>query len=145
VDLYIRQANESDLPKIRDLLVIHGLPVEGVEQHINNFFAAVTYDVIVGTIGLEVYGIFGLLRSACVHPDYQNKGNGSKLYDKLIQHAKSLNMKEIYLLTTTAEKYFLRKGFTKIGRDAVAPEVKLSDEFTGACPASAVCMMLKLN
>ena len=144
MDVYIRHASKSDLPKIRDLLVIHGLPFEGVEQHINNFFAAVTDDVIVGTIGLEVYGIFGLLRSAAIHPDYQNKGNGSKLYDKLIQHAKSLNMKEIYLLTTTAEKYFLRKGFTKIDRDNVAHEVKLSDEFTGACPASAVCMMLKL-
>jgi N-acetylglutamate synthase-like GNAT family acetyltransferase len=51
-------------------------------------------DTIIGAIGLEVYGISGLLRSAAIHPGYQNKGIGSKLYDKLIQHVKSLGIKE---------------------------------------------------
>ncbi len=51
-------------------------------------------------------------------------------------------LREFYLLTTTAEEYFRKRGFKTIDRDEVHPQLLSSREFQGACPASAVCMRL---
>jgi amino-acid N-acetyltransferase len=49
-------------------------------------------------------------------------------------------VREVYLLTTTAHAYFPRFGFTRVARDEVAPAVRESEEFRGACPDTAVAM-----
>jgi amino-acid N-acetyltransferase len=49
-------------------------------------------------------------------------------------------VREIYLLTTTAEHFFPRFGFARIPRADVAPTVRASEEFRGACPDSAIAM-----
>ncbi len=46
----------------------------------------------------------------------------------------------VYLLTTTAEFYFHRFGFTRISRADVALPVRDSIEFRESCPDSAVVM-----
>ena len=47
----------------------------------------------------------------------------------------------VYLLTTTAARYFPRFGFVETGRDAVPADVAATDEFRSACPASALAMV----
>ena len=54
--------------------------------------------------------------------------------------AKPLGMSAIYLLTTTAERFFPRFGFEVVTREDVPDSVKASVEFQGACPATAVIM-----
>jgi amino-acid N-acetyltransferase len=51
----------------------------------------------------------------------------------------------LYLLTTTAEHYFPRFGFTEVGRDAVPQEIRDTLEFRSACPESAVAMARPLH
>src|SRR5437899_324070 len=51
-------------------------------------------------------------------------------------------IRESYLLTTTAQEYFRKRGFKVIDRDEVHPQLLGSAEFQGACPDSAVCMRL---
>ena len=46
----------------------------------------------------------------------------------------------VYLLTTTAERYFPSFGFERIARDGRTRRVTGSVEFREACPASAVVM-----
>ena len=46
----------------------------------------------------------------------------------------------LYLLTTTAEDFFPRFGFSRITRQEVPESVRASVEFRSACPASAVVM-----
>ena len=46
----------------------------------------------------------------------------------------------VFLLTTTAERYFPKLGFKTIARDDVPASVQSSIEFQGACPASAIVM-----
>ena len=62
----------------------------------------------------------------------------------ILERAKIGGVREVYLLTTTAEKYFPRYGFEVIERAAVPAEVHESSEFASVCPASAVAMRLKL-
>ena len=48
------------------------------------------------------------------------------------------------LLTTTAEDFFVRRGYGVVGRDAAPAVVQKTTEFRSLCPDSAVCMMKHL-
>jgi amino-acid N-acetyltransferase len=50
----------------------------------------------------------------------------------------------VFLLTTTAERFFPRFGFEEIARDEVPASVQASVEFQSACPASAIVMRKRL-
>jgi len=83
-----------------------------------------------------------LLRSIAVHPDYRSLGIGRQLVRQLVDRLASRGIREFYLLTTTAQEYFRKRGFKVIDRDEVHPQLLGSEEFRGACPDSAVCMRL---
>ena len=51
----------------------------------------------------------------------------------------------VFLLTTTAERFFPKFGFEQIARDDVPPSVQASVEFRSACPASAIVMRKRLT
>ena len=51
----------------------------------------------------------------------------------------------LYLLTTTAERYFPKFRFEPIGRTDVATTVQTSLEFSSACPSSATVMRKSLR
>ena len=63
----------------------------------------------------------------------------------MIAEAESRGIKALYLLTTTAERYFPSFGFVTPSRERVPDEVKQSVEFREACPASATVMALELT
>jgi amino-acid N-acetyltransferase len=54
-------------------------------------------------------------------------------------------IEDVFLLTSTAEHYFPRFGFSCVGREVVTEGVQGSVEFQGACPASAVVMRKSLS
>jgi amino-acid N-acetyltransferase len=58
--------------------------------------------------------------------------------------ARDLQVPAIYLLTTTAERYFPKFGFERIQRADIPPAVQTSIEFTSACPSSATVMRKSL-
>src|SRR5438874_1090569 len=63
----------------------------------------------------------------------------------LLGRAEEAGIDELYLLTTTAENYFPRFGFTPTTRAAVPDVVKASAEFRGACPDTAVVMTRRVG
>ncbi|HLX13561.1 MAG TPA: arsenic resistance N-acetyltransferase ArsN2 [Bacteroidota bacterium] len=138
--LKIRTASPADLPAITNLLAANKLPFAGVAEHVASFLVADVDGDLVGTAGLEIYGEGGLLRSVAVDPRFRNKGIGDKLSSLILQLADERAVREVYLLTTTAEGYFAKKGFIKTTRDNVAVGVLASEEFRGACPETAVIM-----
>jgi amino-acid N-acetyltransferase len=143
-EIVIRQAAPPDITAVKSLLESASLPTLGVSEHFQYFLVAEASEVIVGAIGLEVYDDTGLLRSAVVAPASQNSGIGSLLFQKNVDQARNLGVKRLLLLTNTAEKYFERKGFVRIDQKSVTGAVTTSVEFSGACPAHAACMELKL-
>jgi amino-acid N-acetyltransferase len=137
----IRNANASDFPEVERLLTEGKLPVEGVRENFSSFLVAEEEEgTIAGAVGLERYGSAALLRSAVVAPANRGTGIGRQLIESLLQRASGDGIEELYLLTTTAEKYFPRFGFTPTIRAAVPESVKASAEFRGACPDTAVVM-----
>jgi amino-acid N-acetyltransferase len=111
-----------------------------VPPALTDFFVADDRGRIVGAIGLEAYGAEGLLRSAAVDPAARGAGLGAALVERVLVHARERGVRSVYLLTTTAERYFPRFGFERITRETVTGAVKDSVEFREACPASAVVM-----
>lgn len=139
-DVRIRPATAADRAAVVGLLQAAGLPAAGVSPRLEGFLIAEREGRPVGAVGLEAYGPDALLRSAVVDPGARGTGVGAALVDCLLQQADERKVRAVYLLTTTAERWFPRFGFQPIERDAVASGVRDSVEFREACPASATVM-----
>jgi N-acetylglutamate synthase-like GNAT family acetyltransferase len=59
---------------------------------------------------------------------------------RTIAEAEARGINALYLLTTSAERYFPTFGFRAVPRDAVPDDIRATAEFLGACPASATVM-----
>lgn len=141
----IRVALPDDLQDIKSLLESVSLPSEDIDDHQPDFLVLEYNETLIGTIGLEVYGPIALLRSLAVKKEYQFDGFGRMLYQKLILNAEGKGVKDIYLLTTTAEKYFSKKGFKRISRENVPEKIKNTVEFSTLCPKNSICMIKRLS
>lgn len=141
----LRPATTRDVPTIEQLLRLRELPTEGVRKHQGGFLVAEEAPLLVGCIGLERYGRIGLLRSLAVEERTAGRGVGTSLVRELLARASRIGIHEVYLLTTTAEDYFPRLGFSVVPRSELPAALDASAELRGACPASAVAMRLRLD
>jgi amino-acid N-acetyltransferase len=136
----IERARTEDRGAIATLLERCGLPTAGLVDCGPELFVARDRDAIVGSAGLEVRGRDALLRSVAVDAANRGRRLGEQLTETALNRAQALGLDGVYLLTTTAERYFPRFGFEPVARDAVPPAVRESVEFRSACPASAIAM-----
>lgn len=140
----VRPATGEDFDALVGLLEASALPTAGLPPALDDFYVAEHRGRVVGAIGLEVYREAALLRSAVVDPGHRGWGIGEALVRRVLDHARERGITEVVLLTTTAERYFPRFGFTRIAREDVPDAVQASVEFREACPASAVVMRMEL-
>lgn len=115
------------------------------EKHCQHFFFSGPASAPTGIAGVELYGEFALLRSLVVMPQSRSSGLGTALVRAAEDHARSQGVHTVYLLTTTAEGFFVRHGYAKSDRDAAPPAIKATREFAGICPASATFMSKQLE
>ena len=141
-EITISPASAADLEEIKALLVANDLPTAGVDDHWKTFLVARDGDSIVACGGAEAYQFAALIRSIAVKPEHRKNGLGRRIVRQLLDRLASRGLREFYLLTTTAEGYFKKRGFKTIDRDEVHPQLLSSREFQDACPDSAVCMRL---
>lgn len=140
----IEKITKSALEKAKNLLVENDLPIEDIEASPITFFIATMNNNTVGTIGLEHYHEIGLLRSLAVKNNYKDLKIGSDLIEHLVKYCKKNSIKELYLLTTTAEKYFEKFNFQRIPRVDTPTVIKETKEFAMICPTTAVIMKKSL-
>ena len=100
---------------------------------------------MVGVVGLERYAATGLLRSLAVLPEHRGRGLGATLVRHLERQAGGLEVTDLVLLTETAERFFLQRGYRVIDRQAVPTGIQASAEFRTLCPAAALCMIKSLR
>ena len=141
----IRAARTDDLDRIERLLVANSLPLAGVADALEGFSLAEENGTLIGVVAVEPCGDYGLLRSAAVDSSARNRGIGRQLVESAIESAKANHLRSLYLLTTTAEKYFPAFGFETTPREEVPESVRGTIEFREACPASATVMKLDLD
>lgn len=136
----LRRAGPGDSEAVAALLREMDLPLDGVAEWLEQFSVAEHQGRVIGVAGMERYGDSGLLRSVAVVPEWRGSGIGRTLVDRVLEEGRAAGIREVYLLTTTAEHYFPRLGFACVDRSTVPAALQVSAEFTGACPASAVIM-----
>lgn len=141
----IRPAGVNDLSGIEQLLTTSNLPTDGVADALDGFIVAEHDGKLVGVVGVEACCEYGLLRSTAVDPSWRSRGLGRQLVERAIAEAEARGLDALYLLTTTAERYFPSFGFSRTTRDAVPEPVRQTSEFQVACPASATVMTLDLT
>lgn len=141
-EITITPATADDVDDIKALLVASDLPTAGVDEHWKTFIVAREGDRLVGCGGAEAYQFAALIRSIAVIPDQRSHGLGRRIVRQLLDRLASRGLREFYLLTTTAEAYFRKRGFRTIDRDEVHPQLLASREFQDACPSTAVAMRL---
>ena len=136
----LRAAQPTDLAAVEGLLTASGLPLDGVAEALPTFVVAESGNALVGVAGLEACCENALLRSVAVRPEWRSHGVGRARVNRVSADAEARGIHALYLLTTSAERYFPSFGFRTISRDAVPADVRATAEFREACPASATVM-----
>ena len=139
------QATPAVWPQIVALLNSVELPLDGLLEHLETTLVVRIDNVIVGCAALELYGDFALLRSVAVDRSHQGQGLGHDLTMAILDLARRLGIRSVFLLTETAGEFFPRFGFKPASRLDVPEVVQQSVEFTSACPVNALVMALSLE
>lgn len=117
--MQIRIAGEAELHQIQGLLRANDLPVADVSKALVTGFlvaeSATGSDIGIG--GLEQLGSSVLLRSLAVAPEARGTGVARALIARLEDKARSCGQQDVWLLTTTAERFFERVGYVRVNRE----------------------------
>ena len=134
-------SSRPDFAAAMALLANARLPTEDLtESHCAHFFHIGAGTSPQGLVGLELFGDVALLRSLVVAESRRGLGDGSRLLARAESHAREQGVRELFLLTTTAEKFFASRGYQRAARESAPAAIRQTREFTGICPASAAFM-----
>ncbi len=139
-----RTATVEDLPAIIQLLDECKLPYSDVMPGKQHFVVAEIDQQIIGCAGYEAYNQNGLFRSLAVKPLYRNMMIAHTMIDNIFALAQEQGIKEFFLLTTTADKFFGKLGWEMINRNDVPENIGSTTEFSSICPSAAICMKYQL-
>ncbi len=130
---------------VMDLIREGGLHTDDLTVgSLRHFIAARKGDAVVGVVGLEMGGETALLRSLSVKSPHRKQGMAARLVEAIERYARIMEVKALYLLTTTAHAFFEKQGYRVIDRTQAPEGMQSTAEFVSLCPKSAVCMLKKL-
>jgi amino-acid N-acetyltransferase len=128
------------------LLAAAGLPTADLEaEHFSHFIGGGPVHAPKALIGLQPYGEAALLRSLVVSPAARSRGYGSALVTEIEAYAQQIGVRELYLLTNSAEAFFSNRGYRILDRADVPEAIRQTAEFSSLCPASAICMHKRIE
>ena len=100
---------------------------------------------IAAMAGLERFGDVALMRSVATQEPFRGQGAATTLCRAVLDQARAEGVRQVYLLTETAEGFFRRLGFEVVGRDSMDPRLSASAELRGNVCASATPMVRALS
>lgn len=136
----IRKARSSELEEVLAILVASELTPDGLKDEASLILVAEGGDGIVACAALEIDGADALLRSVAVTAELRGAGLGRQIVDRAEAEARDLGVRTLYLLTTTAERFFDKLGYHTMDRAKVPEVVRGSAEFSACSSAGAIAM-----
>lgn len=131
---------------VKALLAAADLPTEDLRaEHFEHFIACGPEDSPSAVVGLELYGEVALLRSLVVAATARGQGYGTRLVAQAEAYASEQGVKDIYLLTTTAEAFFHRLGYAHCARAEAPAAIRQTAEFSSLCPAHSAFMRKRIE
>jgi N-acetylglutamate synthase-like GNAT family acetyltransferase len=126
----IRRANQSDLSILKGFLTEASLGTSGLSEEMVEYFLLLENEdgKLVGTLGIETFGVKGLLRSLVVTPGQAEKDIWL-LIGQALQLAKDRGIKELFLATNKMGvlPLFELLGFKKIEEQDLPQELYQSE------------------
>jgi amino-acid N-acetyltransferase len=127
------------------LLARAALPTSDLtEAHMRHFFYLGVPTAPVGLVGVEFHGPDALLRSLVVAPEHRSRGTGARLVERAEAYARDHGTVAVYILTTTAERFFRARGYVTASREHAPARIKETSEFSSLCPASSAFLFKRL-
>jgi amino-acid N-acetyltransferase len=131
--------------QVKSLLTESKLPMSDLSPNsLEHFFGCGAPQMPKGVVGLEIYGPAALLRSLAVATACRGIGCGKALVAEAERYAQSKGVSDLYLLTTTAERFFERLGYRRTVRESAPEAIRNTQEFSALCPSSSAFMTKKL-
>ncbi|WOK05482.1 arsenic resistance N-acetyltransferase ArsN2 [Imperialibacter roseus] len=137
--IQFRLIKPSELAVATALLEQASLVVSDISEKVK-LFGLFSDNSLLALAGLEVFGNEALLRSVCVPAQEKAKGYGQQIIRTLENDAARNGITDLYLLTTTASKFFERIGYKVADRNTASDAIKNTSEFSDLCPSTAVFM-----
>jgi amino-acid N-acetyltransferase len=137
-------ASQNNFSCAVDLLKKNNLPTEDINPG-TQLFVVEEENKVIATIAVECDYNNALLRSLSVSEEKRNSGIGKQLVDFIEDYVKNQGVQDIYILTTTADKFFAKREYQKIERAAAPPFIQNTSEFSSVCPSSAIIMRKQLS
>lgn len=100
---------------------------EQIELDIQKFTVMVLDGKVIGCVALYPYPSDGMAEIACMitAPEYSKSGYGSLLLNTAIEQAITLELSNVFVLTTQAEHWFKERGFTEKSTDQLPIDKQL--------------------
>ena len=137
----IGSARADELLPLTRLLESAGLPTSDLAAtSLVHFLALRDGRTLVGVVGLDVVGEIALLRSLVVDPARRERGLGGELVRAAEAHAAQHGVRQLYLLTTTADRFFASRGYVRADRASAPDAIRRMPQFAELCPASSSFM-----
>jgi amino-acid N-acetyltransferase len=129
----VREATPEDVGGL--LALLRPLEEDGVlvrrdraliEREIGNFTVVEHDGVIFGCAALYPFATERIGEMAClaVSKSVQNQGDGERLLKRIEQRARAAGLDHLFVLTTRAQHWFLKRGFVQADVDALPSERK---------------------
>ena len=145
-DIRVTAFRSEDRAEVEAMLQMSELStVDLTPKMLADFLVARQDGVLVGVVGLERHVKAGLLRSVVVDKSLRGTGMGKRLVFAMEDRARGRGLKQLYLLTNTAEEFFLVMGYRPLDRLDAPPGIRNSQQFRDLCPSSATFMTKTLK
>nr|WP_197515426.1 amino-acid N-acetyltransferase [Mycobacterium sp. E1747] len=128
-DCLVRRARTSDVPAIKQLVdtyagkILLEKNLVTLYEAVQEFWVAEREGAVVGCGALHVmWSDLGEIRTVAVDPEMTGHGIGHAIVDRLLEVARELQLKRLFVLTFETE-FFGKHGFTEIEGTPVTAEV----------------------
>ena len=127
--LVVRRARTSDVPLIKELVdcysgkILLEKNLVTLYEAVQEFWVADLDGDVIGCGALHVmWSDLGEVRTVAVHPSVKGRGVGHAIVDRLLDVARELQLRRVFVLTFETE-FFARHGFSEIEGTPVTAEV----------------------
>lgn len=133
----------SNDPALLALLEHVRLPTADLNEGAAEYFALGSPPVACG--GIVYCDAHALLRSVAVADAARKSGKGRAIVNHLLERARLNNLRDMWLLTETAEPFFAALGFERRARDEAPSAIRATSQFSRLCPSSSTLMHRSLS
>jgi glycerol 3-phosphatase-2 len=140
----VRNAVGPDLPHVAAMLHAGGLISGAARERVGRTIVAEADRRPIATAAWEQLEGAALLRSVAVAEAHRRSGAGTLVVAAMLRKIAEAGLRDVYLVTEGAERFFKACGFETIERDALPEAVASHPQAQRECSAAAPAMRLTL-